>query len=518
MAMSIKIGPLIPALCVSGAALASPARQADPCVVLSERPEGSTLNRWGFAATQDGETMVMKLDPMWEPGGGLAVFTREPGHPLPRIAAVLGSFGGPDFNSDGPFDVDGDWIVAGPQLGGNAEFVLLMRRVNGQWGYWGGVFPPSNHPTARFGVGAAVGGDRLVVGDPRFPGLGHQVFAGQVFVFDWDGNDWILNARIEGPVQGPFSAHFGRGVSVAGDRVAIEFEDPTSGRDLVALYAQSAPGTWSLEAEFPSSGPVHLRDEGLLVTELGVPGVGDDLVLYDLDDASGIWGEGARTRIGYNVRQLDFDGTRVAVPAPSGSSPMGPSILRREGATFALEAALPRTSLNNIFSPWDWTLLWEGGAIVSGGSRLGHYRIGCSVAGETYCSQATPNSTGRPALLYGEHFQTTSEVRLWVQALPPQSFAMAVASPVEGLTMTPGLSQGIFCLGGPMGRFDDPSEILFSDGSGVAVLDVDLSALPTSFGTTAAQAGETWHFQVWHRDVLSVGITSNFSNGWRIEL
>ena len=37
-------------------------------------------------------------------------------------------------------------------------------------------------------------------------------------------------------------------------------------------------------------------------------------------------------------------------------------------------------------------------------------------------------------------------------------------------------------------------------------------SLPQPMGTVAAQGGETWYFQLWHRDVVNGNASSNFSN------
>ncbi|WP_145204435.1 hypothetical protein [Planctomycetes bacterium Poly30] len=51
-----------------------------------------------------------------------------------------------------------------------------------------------------------------------------------------------------------------------------------------------------------------------------------------------------------------------------------------------------------------------------------------------------------------------------------------------------------------------------SDGLGRASLRIDLTTLPTSMGSTAAAAGESWYFQAWHRDRTDVGVTSGLSS------
>jgi len=42
---------------------------------------------------------------------------------------------------------------------------------------------------------------------------------------------------------------------------------------------------------------------------------------------------------------------------------------------------------------------------------------------------------------------------------------------------------------------------------------IDPTALPQPTGSVAALPGQTWHFQLWHRDAVGGFATSNFTNG-----
>ena len=68
------------------------------------------------------------------------------------------------------------------------------------------------------------------------------------------------------------------------------------------------------------------------------------------------------------------------------------------------------------------------------------------------------------------------------------------------------------CLGGFIGRFIGPNQVLAADPGGVIHLPVDLSSLPTALGSTSAAPGETWYFQLWHRDGVAGAVTSNFTD------
>ncbi|MCP5022902.1 MAG: hypothetical protein GY930_14150 [bacterium] len=48
-------------------------------------------------------------------------------------------------------------------------------------------------------------------------------------------------------------------------------------------------------------------------------------------------------------------------------------------------------------------------------------------------------------------------------------------------------------------------------------LQLDLADLPSPFGSTMAQAGQTWHFQTWFHEPSGAG-TSNLTNAVAITL
>ena len=74
--------------------------------------------------------------------------------------------------------------------------------------------------------------------------------------------------------------------------------------------------------------------------------------------------------------------------------------------------------------------------------------------------------------------------------------------------MPPG-SSGFICLGGAIGRFNQPGNI----GQGPTFsIQVDLTAVPQPTGPVAVQPGETWNFQAWYRD----GGTNNFTDAVEI--
>jgi hypothetical protein len=128
--------------------------------------------------------------------------------------------------------------------------------------------------------------------------------------------------------------------------------------------------------------------------------------------------------------------------------------------------------------------------------------------GSAYCS-AESNSTGAPSvtLPVGSTEVSLNALRLQTQGLPPSQFGYYVMSMARADVLYPGGSNGRLCLGGRIGRL--MSEAKLSSSSGVMDAAVDLTSMPV-WPRVAANPGETWYFQAWHRD-LDPGLTSNFS-------
>ncbi|MFT6107888.1 MAG: glucose/arabinose dehydrogenase [Planctomycetota bacterium] len=128
-----------------------------------------------------------------------------------------------------------------------------------------------------------------------------------------------------------------------------------------------------------------------------------------------------------------------------------------------------------------------------------------------YCT-AVPNSTGLPGQVsvLGSVSVAANNFTLLASDLPPGSVGYFVGSQNTGFIANPGGSQGNLCLDGTsIWRFS-----LTAGASGPAgqyIVPFSLTAFPTN-PPRSIQAGDTWNFQLWHRDLNPV-VTSNFSRG-----
>ncbi|MFT7676443.1 MAG: glucose/arabinose dehydrogenase [Planctomycetota bacterium] len=130
--------------------------------------------------------------------------------------------------------------------------------------------------------------------------------------------------------------------------------------------------------------------------------------------------------------------------------------------------------------------------------------------GTNYCS-SNPNSTGATGKIAMQGSSSVAANGFVVTGydLPPAQFAYIIASKSQGFFPNVGSSQGNLCIQGDIGRFK--SQVGAIDAQGIYSRNLDLTSFPTN-PAVAVAAGDTWNFQVWHRDAIPM-ITSNFTEG-----
>lgn len=138
--------------------------------------------------------------------------------------------------------------------------------------------------------------------------------------------------------------------------------------------------------------------------------------------------------------------------------------------------------------------------------------------GLPYCSDAVPNSTGLVGELsaFGSARVQDGDIELRASSLPPAVFGLMFTGTMP-VSVPLANSIGTLCVGGQIGRFVQPGQILGSGMSGTITLAVDPRALPLGAGFVSAAPGETRFFQLWHRDLSTTGVpTSNLTAAVRV--
>lgn len=157
-----------------------------------------------------------------------------------------------------------------------------------------------------------------------------------------------------------------------------------------------------------------------------------------------------------------------------------------------------------IFTPrvWNGRFCWSGGA----------------APGVPYCDPNVVHSGGVSAMLSASGSSSVAANDLVLEAtnLPPFVFGFFLVSSTQANSPMAGGSQGTLCLGGAIGRFFGPGQIMNSGAGAAYSLAVDNTAIPQGIGSVAVMTGDVWNFQSWFRDTVGGQATSNFTNGLEV--
>lgn len=141
----------------------------------------------------------------------------------------------------------------------------------------------------------------------------------------------------------------------------------------------------------------------------------------------------------------------------------------------------------------------------------------CEEQGTVYCGSSNPNSTGQLGGIraLGRTQVVNNDMILYATDLPPGKFGYWLASLSTDDLPGFGGSMGTLCLGAPQIRFNmHPKYGVWSVPSNGRVGTVlDLTDIPQ---VGSIKAGETWHFQAWHRDLVGGNLTSNTTDALMI--
>ncbi len=137
--------------------------------------------------------------------------------------------------------------------------------------------------------------------------------------------------------------------------------------------------------------------------------------------------------------------------------------------------------------------------------------------GDTYCDNVI-NTTGQPGLLAatGSAVAADNNFTLTGTQLPDGEFCFFLASRTQGFIANPNSSQGNLCVLGNIARFNFPGQF-GQTANGMFSFQIPLDNVPEPPAlSTAVVAGDTWNFQLWYRDFLPTGPTSNFTQGLEV--
>ena len=429
-------------------------------------------------------------------------------------------FGIPGVSAPLAVDVDGDGdedlvYVAGAFLNHSLELCLNLG---------GGAFAPrvSLYSTGVFDVPIASAGDVDADGDvdllvgldpfglvggeslwllndgagvfteqPIFPGMFRQA---EVVDLDGDGDAEALEMRFTPPSTCSILLHSFSPAGALSATQSIASFTGCQGRETVVSGDIDGDGLLDLVAHDPSQGAAV----GFFGQAGG--GLGPEQALIS----------GASAALGYAVADVNLDGVNdllgFAEEAAQwysglGGATFGPARSLDHGV-YSFAASAVQTVDFDADGDLDLLKTASGPVVQRNTARAG---FGTCAANEL-------NSAGALADMWIEGSTTllVGAPTLRAAGLPSNQFGIFLVADGRGAVVHPGGSLGTLCLGGAIGRFSRPGEILSSGTAGTAELDIDVSNVPTPSGSEALMPGDTRYFQFWYRD-SGVGSPANLT-------
>lgn len=289
-----------------------------------------------------------------------------------------------------------------------------------------------------------------------------------------------------------------------GDSMACAGDLTGDGLDEIAIGTVSSLIEGSVEIREAATGTLVWRVEGGPFEQLGTTvSAGQDVNGDGVPDVSASGRAFARVLSGVNGTQL----LEIADPGTPPDAFFGPAVLPGDtnGDGFSNLA---------VAGPRDNTL----GANGLGTGTV--YLVSRDPENGGRLCLGEPNSTGDrgtlDAVSPSGFVASANDLSLEAAGLPANVLGFAVVSQDLFILPAAGGGQGTLCIASfAMGRFS--FDMLSSGASGEMVYAVDASAIPISsgggFSFRVAAPGDTYNFQIWHRDVDGAGAsTSNFTD------
>lgn len=156
---------------------------------------------------------------------------------LPMNAVEDGGFG--------IVDIDGAKAAVGAPgllVGGPIGSVTIFEHDGEWWNATETIMPADGEAGDWFGLSVSLDGDRLIVGSPEDYDEIHGSFTGSVYVYEFDGEGWGLQARLI-PSDLFFWSSFGRSVWLNNDRLVVGAPGALTGVGRVYCY-RLEDGQW----------------------------------------------------------------------------------------------------------------------------------------------------------------------------------------------------------------------------------------------------------------------------------
>lgn len=436
-----------------------------------------------------------------------------------QVSAAPGSLGA--------FSSTGRWAAGAPDTS-----VLFSERSVGLWSATGNWIDFGTRD--RFAIGVSAAGDVILVNADTTQPL---IFSDEIWVA---GQGWQQ-------VPGPASRN---AVALSDDgRVVVGHDLDPFGALTVGSYTWNrVTGTLTT---LRASDPAHLVIQGVDITADGrtvmgysgldvviwdefgsptviIPSGGSSTILPRTISADGSFVVGARRTNGVCTPFI-WSAANGVVDLPA----LGPSGIPTNGSTATGVSADGQQVIGSHVDTSDplqfivETFIWtpSGGAerlsdwlsnqigsstflgngslaqMSDDGERFAQQNLWIDIdatVGTNYCSQQL-NSTGQVGRMgaTGSVFVEANDLTLTAENLSLNQFGIFIVGDASAFGVTGG---PMLCIGGTIGRFQRPGEVVMTGSNGRMSLPVDLTSIPLGPNTVSILAGDTWYFEAWHRE------------------
>jgi hypothetical protein len=405
--------------------------------------------------------------------------------------------------------------------GADAGAAHTLQFQGGTWVFEDLILPDAGLAGGFFGTSIAVFGGYCAVGAVYDDTVENQ--AGAVYMFERQPDaSWTRYAKLTPPTAEAYD-FYGITVSLEGEFLAVGAEGVENGAmnsGSAFVYRDLGFGAVILEAELTSPNPtvggifgraVSYSAGRVVVAEFSAPGGGAAHV-FERSASQPTWSYQTTFRAPGQV-STDAFGVDCAISA---DSVLVGALLRT--------TSLPLTGAAYVF-PLDFVDCNANGQhdpceIVADRALdldLNGVLDACESVGMNPGCQTVANSTGFVSKLIGigSSSLAANDIRLAGTDMPRLTFGYPIVSQTGASVLPPG-AVGFRCVGGSVGR--DFGNVFNTGLPGSALVSVDLTSIPQPNGAQPAAVGQTWHWQLWHRDAFGGSPTSTFSDSLLITI
>ena len=383
--------------------------------------EAVAFDNFGSAMAVSGDTLLIGAPgtnlKRAHNGGAAFIFQRQDAEWV-ESARLLPDPPQPGSGFGNAVAIDGNTAAVGaryefnPGSGNGSGAVYIYAQVNGTWRLQARLAASDSAPFDLFGYSVALHGDMLAVGARAADGFDGERNSGAVYLYQWVGNEWYLQARLS-PDDLKAEDHFGQALAFDGQYLFASApgrdhpESPNSGM----VYAYHLQGDeWIIAAELTAAAPqaesqlgsILSLEGGTLVAMASQEYQGGEMPPYapmyggefgaahvfELQD--GKWGWQNRIlppseeQYGLQLKGLDLAGERLAI------SGVG------QGGTYRYEKVNGEWVQLPTLTPVFHSLTWGNVIQLSGDQILLGHRF--------YDLNSGPYSTGEPIFSAGVVF------------------------------------------------------------------------------------------------------------------